>query len=227
LDCKPFNFLQHYCSIYTKYNKFVRDYKLLAHIAAIELKKKNPVVKCHFHDNEPLSHAKAKNKIFELFLRNSSYLVETELRPPDKQLNVFHKGDMAYQFDLLIINVANYITLQSYIMTANFSNNDDDLKEAMKLEQSLIFNVEIDGESHRDKKDLLRDEFFFDEYNIITVRYRVDQLIKMEETEKERKARVRFSFFKKNTDPIYEHITTDQIVQEVRNIYRTKYPHLS
>ena len=74
-----FDYLEHYRSIYTKYNKFIKDFNLLAHIATVEITRKNPYYKCRFHDNEPVSHAKAKNKIFELFLRNRSYLVEAEL----------------------------------------------------------------------------------------------------------------------------------------------------
>jgi hypothetical protein len=220
-----FDYLKHYQTIFGKYTKFIRDFKLMPHISYVEIYGKNPSKKCRSHDGEPDNHAEAKNKIFELFLRNHSYLIETELAAI-KPLDVFYVGERAYQFDILVLNIPFYLNSYALLMDLNLNNNIKSLSLLKQWEPCTIFAIEIDGKSHVDRKDKLRDDFFFSEYNVVTVRYDVRHLVQVEETEQEQKARLKFNFFKKNSNPLFHDITTAEIVNECRNIYYSKYPDL-
>ncbi len=231
-----FDHLKHYQSIYNKLLKFKKDFDINDYINLKLETGLNNCLKCHSQIDEPLKHYQAKNKIFKLFLNDRYYLIETELRA-NKELYVPGKGNRNYQFDTLVINVSSFTVFMNYMqefLNIRFNLNDSekndlklDIKMLKDLEQDLIFAIELDGKSHSDKKDYIRDQFFFSTYNIVTVRYKVNQLVNVQETKKERNARLKYNYYREYTEqPIFYNITTEQIVDECRNVYRTKYPFL-
>jgi hypothetical protein len=217
--------LEHYRGLVIDFDKFLRDFNILHHVYAFDISKKNPYMQCKYHENEPLSHAKAKNKIFNLFVNDPKFLIFTELKSK-RRLNVTHVGIRHYRFDILVINVPALLKFKNHIFDVNVFHEEMNIKFLKDIERSLICAIELDGTSHTHFKDVLRDNFFFDEYKLVTLRYNVKHLVKMEETDKESKARLKYSYFKRDEYPIYQGITQNQIVEEWRNVYRTKFPHL-
>ena len=229
-NLETFDFEKHYVGIYNKLRKFLRDFDIEEYIHFKNVTKQNNCLQCHIQISEPITHEQAKKKLFNLFVNEPNYLVESELRA-NKQLYVPGKGIRPYQFDVFVINVPNFIKFMNIMVNYLNIDNDEtrelDFQLLKELEQELYFAVEADGGSHSDDKDAVRDRFFFTNYNIVTVRYEVNDLVHVEETKKMKKTRLKYNIYKAAQDPpIFENITSEDIVKEAKNIYRSKYSHL-
>lgn len=225
-NIETFDFEKHYIGIYYKLSRFLKDFNIQRYIDFKYVTKLNNCLECHIQISEPITHEQAKKKLFKLFVNERSYLVLSELRA-NKNLFVPGKGIRNYQFDIFVVNASNFIKFRGIIKDHIENNTSLDFEELKELEQDLYFAVEADGGGHSDEKDAVRDHFFFSKYNIVTNRYKVNQLVYVEETNKMKKTRLKYNIYKQFTDlPLFHNITTEQIVSETKNIYRSKYFHI-
>ena len=221
-----FDFTKHYTSIYNKLQKLLRDFNIEKYIYFKNDTGLNNCTECHVQISEPTTHEQAKKKLFNLFVYEKDYLVESELKA-NKNLFVPGKGIRNYQFDVFVIHVKKFLEFQKILADHIFNGTELDIKHLTELEQGMLFAVEADGGGHSEEKDAVRDRFFFNNYNIVTVRYGVSQLIPMEETNKMKKLRIKYSIYKDFAfQPEFANITSEQIVAEARNLYRAKYYHI-
>lgn len=223
-DLATFDFEKHYRGIYNKICKLLKDFDIEQHIIFKNVTGQNHCSECHIQISEPVSHEQAKKKIFKVFVNERNYLTESELKA-NKDLFVPGKGIRNYQFDIFVVNVPNFLKFMSF-----FEGDEQpklNIELLKKLEQELFFAVELDGGGHSEEKDAVRDRFFFTNYNIVTVRYPVHQLVPVEESKRVRKQRLKYMAFKQFAElPLFNNITTEQIVSEAKNIYRSKYFHI-
>lgn len=217
---------KHYVVIYQKLRKFLKDFDIEEYINFKNITKQNNCLECHIQISEPVTHEQAKKKLFNIFVNEPNYLVESELRA-NKNLFVPGKGIRNYQFDVFVVNIPHFIKFMNHLH--DFINNDTklDIQLLKQLETCLIFAVEADGGGHSDDKDAVRDRFFFINYNIVTVRYKVHELVPLPETEKMKKTRLKYNIYVRyENQPIFANITSHDIIAECENIYKSKYTHL-
>jgi hypothetical protein len=226
-DLATFDFEKHYLGIYSKLRKLLKDFDIETYINFKHITKKNNCDQCHIQISEPTSHERAKKKIFKLFVNEPNYLVESELKA-NKDLYVPNKGIRNYQFDIFVVNVPIFLEFIDIIEDHLVNKTKLDIEQLKELEkQVLVFAVELDGGSHSEAKDAVRDRFFFTNYNIITVRYGVHELVYMEESPKMKKTRLKYNIYRSYSEqPIFQNITNWQIVAEAENLYESKNFHL-
>lgn len=217
-----FDWNKHHLLIFQKYKRFIKDFDLEEFIEFKATTEKNPCKECHSLIGEPYMHYKAKKKVFDLFVDNSDYVVFTELHAKEKELQVFDVGLRAYQFDILVVNVKN---LHNFFY--NFENNYTESAENFikKIEHDIIFSIELDGD-HSAKKDLLRDKFFFETYNIPTIRYQVRDLIEMYSKQRGKVGNRKHmrNFTKENGNALLKDLSLDDILMDCKALYYKRYP---
>lgn len=217
-----FDLNKHYNEIVIKYKTFIKDFNLQDYINFKRQTGTNHCIKCHYQIDEPLEHQQAKNKLFEIALTASDYMVESELKAVKNKgnLQVFDQGEKQYQFDVLCIHVNNLQVLFDHV-SGIIPVSFDFLKG---IEHNIIFALEADGK-HSWKKDQLRDKFFFTEYGIITARYQVSDLVDMYKKTRGRIGTARHMkyFNKEVTEAYHDKLSIDDILGDVKAYYKKKY----
>lgn len=221
-----FDFDKHYKLLATKYRQFLKDFELEGYVDLKFNYGVNNCTVCHYRPDEPMAHKQAKNKIFKLFLRHTGYLVETEVSAKKNkgELQVFDIGKRGYQLDVLAINVENLMVLFKHVDGSEKVSNE----YLNFIEHDMMFAVELDGDIHSWKKDRIRDLFFLEEYNIVTVRYDVADLVDMYKRARGKYATKRHmkNYSKEVSEAYLNNITIDQIILDVKALYYKKYREL-
>ncbi len=226
-DLTTFDYEKHYIGIYSKIRKLLKDFDIETHINFKNMTKRNHCEQCHIQISEPTSHERAKKKIFKLFVNEPNYLVESELGA-NKDLYVPNKGIRNYQFDNFVVNIPVFLEYMKILENHFVNKTELDIELLKELEKKVLyFAVELDGGGHSEAKDAVRDRFFFNTYNIVTVRYGVNEIVYIEETAKMKKTRLKYNIYRSYSEqPIFQNITNWQIVSEAENLYQSKYFHL-
>lgn len=221
-DITKFDLVKHYNEIAIKYRSFIKDFDLEDYIDFKKQTGHNHCTQCHYQVDEPVQHRQAKNKLFEIMLNNSDYSVESELRAVKNKghLQVFDVGERYYQLDVLAIHVRNLQILFDHVDKITPVSY-----EFLKgIEHNVIFILEADG-GHSWKKDQLRDNFFFEEYGLITTRYEVTDLV-----DTFRKARSKYAskahmkyYNKEVTEAYHTNLVLDDILGDVKAYYKKRY----
>lgn len=223
-DTVDFDWNKHHLLIYNKYKKFIKDFDIEEYLDFKATTEKNPCKECHSLIGEPYMHYKAKKKVFDILCNDSHYAIFTELHAKEKELQVFDVGLRAYQFDILVVNVHNLLVFFNYMQ--NESNYDITKENCIKgIEHDIIFCVEIDGD-HSAKKDVLRDKFFFETYNIPTIRYQVRDLIPLHTKQRGKVGNRKHmrNFTKENGNALLEDLSLDDILMDCKALYYKRYP---
>lgn len=221
-----FDFEKHYLGINNKIKKFLKDFDIEPFIYFKNVTGINNCPECHIQISEPVTHEQAKKKLFKAFINERYYLVESELKA-NKNLFVPGKGIRNYQFDVFVIDVTKFIDFQTAMREHLVNDTELDIELLKELEQGMLFAVEADGGGHSEEKDAVRDRFFFKNYNIVTVRYPVDQLVYVEETPKMKKTRLKYNIYQQYANqPLFHNITSQEIVAEAKNLYQKENPHI-
>ena len=222
--------------VWDKYNQFIYDFEVDKRINFFDLYYMfENVLRTRQH--EPESHEKAKEKIFNLFNKwdkISDYLILTEVENRyNEGLKVFDKGKLDYALDCLIINKKIYSGMRDLIVNhVHISNEEAVLKEQKELLNTIwlmkheaMLAVELDGK-HSDKKDEVRDQFFFETYSIPTVRYEVSELNTFYKKYKGKyvaNKKHMLNYSKSGPDtPYLEGITIGQIIGDARANYHLR-----
>lgn len=220
-----FSWDKHHLMIYHKYRRFLNEFGLEDYVDFKDSTGINHCKQCHSLIGEPPHHFKAKKKIFDLFVDHEDYLVCTELHAKEKALQVFDVGLREYQFDILVINVKNLRDLFQYVETDNFNRTEEN--HIKSIEHDIIKVIELDGNNeHSWKKDMLRDKFFFEVYNIVTVRYQVRDLVPMYYKRKGKVNNKRHmnNFTKEASEATLENITLEDVTIDAMALYQKRYP---
>lgn len=219
--------------VWDKYNQFIHDFEVDKRINFFDLR--------YIYENElrtrqhePEAHEKAKEKIFDLFNHwdlISDYLILTEVENKyNEGLKVFDKGQRDYALDCLVINKRAYSAIRNLVVNhIHILNQEITLKEQKQIlntvwliKHEAMFAVEVDGR-HSDKKDEVRDQFFFENYNIPTVRYEVSELESFYKKYKGKRVANKkhmLNFSKSAPEkPYLDDITIPQIVGDVKANY--------
>lgn len=215
--------------IWDKYNRFIDDFDLSkrVNIYADFLVFDN---ECKTRKDEPEPHKKAKEKIFNLFKNDCRFVILTEVENRYKEgLKVFDKGQRDYSLDCFVIDKKSYHNMQDIIINhAHVQNQELVLPEQKELlnevwltKHKSFFAIELDGD-HSDKKDHVRDEFFFETYCIPTVRYEVSELVSFYKKYRGKTANRKhiLNYEKSAPDkPYLEDITIGDIIGDVKSQY--------
>lgn len=173
-------------SVWDKYNQFIYDFEIAKRINLFNMRY-NFENELTTRQHEPETHEKAKEKIFNLFNKwdtISDYLILTEVENRyNEGLKVFDKGQRDYALDCLVINKRAYSIIGNLVVNhAHVYNEKLMLQEQREIlntvwliKHEAMFAIEFDGK-HSDRKDEVRDQFFFENYSIPTVRYKVSEL---------------------------------------------------
>ena len=227
LELNPsFDYDKHLLEVCQKYKQFVKDFELEDYIELMHNKGIQNCTECHYRPNEPKLHRHAKNKLFRMFLHNNHYLVETEVKAKKNkgELEVFNVGKRGYSLDVLVINVKNLIKLFNHVDKVKTLSN----YKLISMEHDVMFALEVDGDIHSWKKDKLRDLFFLEEYNIVTVRYDVSDVIKFHKKYRGKRQLSRhIQNFTQDVEMMdFNELSVDRILLDAKALYYKKYKNL-
>lgn len=227
-----FDYDGHYTIRYKQLKQFIKNFKLHYYIDFENNQyqdTKHPHT-CHFSHDEPEDHRKAKIKIFNIFddSKNNNYLILTEI-PTRRKIN---NNDLNYQFDCLVINIKNLKLFFKHCEDRMFDKLDQKLLPS--IDHDLMFIIELDGKSHSATKDEKRDNFHLYHYGIVTIRFKVKELIrcgmnKLDKKRFEKHTNVRRLLDDDNLDPEapkYENIKLEDIIKISRTVHKEHYEHL-